>query len=155
MTPMISRIYAMGDIEYLQKIVMKSVRIGFLITLPFGLFLIFYGEFVLQVFGHEFVASYSALVILSIGQMLNLALGPYAPTLSMTGFAAIVAIVTSAVSLINIILNAALIPIFGSDGAAMASVISMLVNGCILSVYAVKKAHIETVIFAPCLRKIL
>ena len=52
--PIMSRLYANGEKERLQKIITKGVRIAFFAVTPFGLILIFSGSYVLSVLGMIF-----------------------------------------------------------------------------------------------------
>ena len=137
LAPIMARLYANGGMERLQKIVTHAVRIAFLAVLPFGLALIFFGENILVIFGHDFVAAQSALAILAVGRLMHVAFGSGAVLLSMTGHEKTVAVILSATALANVIGNAVLIPLYGIEGAAIASAGSLLIMRCALSIYAV------------------
>jgi O-antigen/teichoic acid export membrane protein len=151
LAPIIARLYGKEEKERLQKILTRAVRIAFLSVLPFGLILIFAGGNILLLFGHEFMAAKTALLILSVGRLADVAAGSGALLLGMTGFERIVAIVFFGAALENVILNALLIPKYGIEGAALALVISLVGAKLLLSMFAVKNAGLCVTIFGTLL----
>jgi O-antigen/teichoic acid export membrane protein len=149
--PIIARLSAKGENARLQKILTRAVRTSFLIILPFGLILIVAGREILAIFGREFMAAQTALAILAVGRLMDVALGNSALVLSMTGHERIVAITFSLISLMNIGLNALLIPRYGLEGAAIASAISLIAAKLVLSAYAIKKAGLHTTVLGALL----
>ena len=65
----------------------------------------------------------------------------------MSGHERAVAVIFAVMSLANIALNAFLITRYGMEGAAIATVISLILAKLVLSVYAVKKAGLYTTVF--------
>ena len=147
LAPVMSRLYANGEKERLQKIMTKGVRIAFFAVLPFGLIMIFAGNYFLSIFGHDFMTARVALIILAIGRLIDVALGENALFLSMTGQERIVAIIFTAMSLVNIVLNWFLIPRYGIEGAAYASIGSLITSKLFLSLYAAKNIGLNTTVF--------
>jgi len=135
LAPIAARLYTNGEKARLQKILTRAVRIAFLTVLPFGLLMIFSGENILIVFGHDFVVAKTALIILAVGRLVDVALGSAALVLSMTGYERIVAVTFASMALINVILNGFLIPRYGIEGAAFASTISLVVAKLFLRSY--------------------
>ncbi|MCG7854039.1 MAG: flippase [Methanosarcinaceae archaeon] len=151
LAPIIARFYGKEEKERLQKILTRAVRIAFLSVLPFGLILIFAGGNILLLFGHEFMAAKTALLILAVGRLADVAAGSGALLLGMTGYERTVAIIFSGAALENVILNALLIPKYGIEGAAFALVISLVGAKLLLSMFAVKNAGLCVTIFGTLL----
>lgn len=139
LAPVTSRMYVNGENIRLQKIITRAVRISFFSVLPFGLVLCFWGGELLGIFGHEFRGAEVALIILSVGRLLEVSLGSSALLLPMTGHERIVAKVLSSFVVANILLNGILIPRYGLEGAAIASVISLISVKSLLTIYAMRK----------------
>ena len=118
--------------------------------LPFGLVLIFSGENILLLFGHDFVSAQPALAILAVGRLTDVAFGSAALVLSMTGYQRIAAVTFASVVVINFMLNLFLIPKFGIEGAAFASIISLVIAKLILSSYTRSKAGLRVTVFGVC-----
>lgn len=146
--PIMARLYSDGEKAQLQKILNHAVRIAFLVVLPFGLALIFAGEIVLGVFGHEFVAAHSVLAILAVGRLLDVAFGSGALVLAMTGHQRIVAVIFASAVVMNVVMNIFLIPRYGIEGAAIASIVCLVMAKSILGNYARSIAGLRVTFFS-------
>ncbi len=156
LAPIISRLYANSDRDKMQKIITQAIQISFFIVLPFGLLFILWGANILKLFGIEFVAAKLALIILTIGHLVEVALGSGALLLSMVGSEVVVAITFLLISFVNITLNFFLIPLYGLNGAAIASMISLIVAKLFFSIYAMKKLKLNTTVFGvPKIKKVV
>ena len=142
LAPVISRMYVNGENIRLQKIITRAVRISFFSVLPFGLVLCFLGGELLGIFGHEFRGAEAALIILAVGRLLEVSLGSSALLLPMTGHERTVAKVLSSFVVANILLNAILIPRYGLEGAAIASVMTLISVKSLLTIYAMRKTSL-------------
>lgn len=91
--------------------------LSLLITLP----LLGAGYWILGMFGNGFVAGYGPLCILAIAYLAQSALGLLSGLLNMTGEHRACAAAHMAGAVGNIALNAILIPVFGINGAALAT----------------------------------
>ncbi len=96
-------------------------------TMPLFLVLFFFPETALGfLFGANYVSAAGALRILSIGFILSNFLGPNGTTLIAMGHPRFVMWATTAAVVLNVGLNAALIPPLGIEGAAIASLASIM-----------------------------
>jgi len=140
----ISKAFAAGDRERLDQVVRLSSRLIFLGTLPIALLILFFSDYILLLFGEEFLTAKWALVILTFGQMLNALTGSVGILLSMTGHQRFVRNVVWIVLLINIVLNFWLIPLWGIEGAAFATTSSLVLQNLVMAVYAYRTIGINT-----------
>jgi len=125
--PQFSRLYAQGEMARLQYLVTQSARFVLLAAIPIALALILAGATLVSwVFGHEFAAAYGPLEILTVGQLVNAGFGSVGFLLNMTGHERIAANILWKSALLNMLLNALLIPFFGMMGAALATAISLV-----------------------------
>lgn len=136
--PVISRLHAGGEMKRLQGLVTKSARILLLLSLPIALGFITMGYWFLLIYGSEFTQGSVALAILSIGQLINVSMGSVTLLLNMTGHERDVAIGVGISAVLNIILNAVLIPKWGIEGAATATATSTTFWNVLLTVRIVK-----------------
>jgi O-antigen/teichoic acid export membrane protein len=139
LAPTAARLYAEGKIQQLQRVVTKSSRVVFLISLPVAGVLILLGHWLLLLFGSDFTQGQIALIVLSLGQLVNAGMGSVNLLLNMTGHENYTAISVGAGAVLNVALNALLIPQWGLEGAAVATAISMIFWN-IMSLVWVKKA---------------
>ncbi|OEF99781.1 hypothetical protein BHF71_00980 [Vulcanibacillus modesticaldus] len=123
--PQISSLYHKGKLEELRKIYMQSTRILSLISLVALIFIVIFSKYILLVFGEDIVAGQFALVLRSIGQFINAAVGSVWLMLAMTGKPKLQMYGNFTASVINIVLNFLLIPRYGINGAAFASMIAI------------------------------
>lgn len=128
--PIMSVVHASGDRNELQKVVSESTRWSLSISIPIILILILEGKFILKyAYGEKFADGYIALVILTIGQLINVGSGLVGWLLQMTGGHRTFMKITIFGGLLNIILNLILVPRFSIIGAALSTALSLsLVN---------------------------
>src|SRR5690606_15230200 len=78
-------LYWAGKMKELQKIISQSTKLMFLMALVITLALVFFGKFLLGLFGEEFKAGYTVLVVLVISQLVNAATGSVGVFMNMSG----------------------------------------------------------------------
>lgn len=116
-----SELYFQGKKDALAKIMGKTSALGTTFALPILAFMLLFPNFLLSLFGDEFVVGAFALVILAIGQFINVAVGSTASSLAMTGHEKPLALVIGLSLVANIVLGLILIPSYGATGAAIAT----------------------------------
>ncbi|MDQ0297881.1 O-antigen/teichoic acid export membrane protein [Salibacterium salarium] len=124
--PKIANLYHSGQIEVLQKLYVVSTRGLAIVALIITVIIIMNSEFILSVFGEDIVEGVTALNFRSIGQFINIAVGGVWLMLSMTGKTKFQLYANIFVCIVNISLNFILIPIYGINGAAFASMVSIV-----------------------------
>lgn len=135
--PHIARLVELGDMPNLQKLLTFSARVVFIVGLGPSLALLFFGDYILsQVFGADFAAGSAALAILSIGKLCYIALGFGVLLLPMAGYEDYTLKITIGAVALNCVLNVALIPLFGIEGAAAANAVTYVVWNIVLRYYA-------------------
>ena len=86
----------------------------------------FSGDFFLSAFGQSYVEGYKTLLILSIGLFISSCIGFPVEFLNMNGRAKLTFAILLISVAINSLINLALIPRFGIEGAALATIISLI-----------------------------
>ena len=124
--PKIAEIYSTNDFEKLNKLINDSARIIFVISIPVLIILFVFSDFMLGLFGENYVLAREALLLLLGGQFFSSLCGPGAVYLNMTGKQKKLNTILILGLGINVILNLALIPAYGIEGAAVATLISMI-----------------------------
>jgi len=143
-TPKFIEFYSKKDMIGLEKIVKQSTKIIFFTSLPIVIIYIVFPSVVMNLFGSEFIIGASVLVIISLGQFINAMSGSVGYILQMTDNQKIFQNIIILASIINVILNYMLIPIYGMDGAAVASTISMMFWNLAFIYYIKKKLNFWT-----------
>jgi len=124
--PRISELYSNNNYKELNSIIRNSTRIIFIFTIPFVCTLILIPKYLLSFFGNDFIIGYKALIILSIGQFINAFSGSVGYIMQLTNHEKSFQNIVIIALLINILLNILLIPIYSINGAAFASMVSLV-----------------------------
>ena len=137
-SPKFAELYKKKELKLLEKVTQQSTKLIFWTTLPLVMLFILFSENLMLLFGEEFRVGVFSFVILSIGRVIVSFSGAAGNLLQMCGKQVIFMNVAIIGSLINIVLNYTLIPFYGIDGSAIATMISLVVFNLLL-VYFVKK----------------
>jgi len=130
--PKIAEIYSTNNFEKLNKLINDSARIIFIISIPVLILLFVFSDFMLGLFGANYVLAKEALLLLLCGQFFSSLCGPGAIYLNMTGKQKKLNTILILGLGINVVLNLMLIPIYGIEGAAAATLISMIFWNCLI-----------------------
>ena len=138
--PRFAEFYGKKDFDSLKSLAQKSTKLIFFFSFPIFLFYVLFSDWCMKLFGSEFGKGSYALVILSLGQLINAITGSVGLILMMTGRQREHLNLILIMTLSNIVLNAILIPKYGLIGAALATALSTSI-GNILGVFWVKKYY--------------
>ncbi len=144
LAPTVASLYAAGNMKKLQDVVTKSTRIILVFSLPTSLVLIIFGHWFLLLFGEAFTQGRTTLAILSVGQLANASMGSVGLLLVMTRHERNAAIGMGISAVLNIIMNAMLIPKWSMTGAATAAASSMIIWNILLAVLVYKTIGIHS-----------
>lgn len=122
--PVIAELYVEESRERLQAFALRASGWALVPTVAVFAGFVLLGKAVLRLFGAEFVGGYWVLVILAAAHVVNAMVGSVGHLLSMTGRQRHTARVFAIGALVNILLNGAMIPLWGGKGAAIASAVS-------------------------------
>ncbi|GGD11917.1 oligosaccharide flippase family protein [Pyruvatibacter mobilis] len=136
--PKFSEINASGTRADLQAFLDGVNRMSFWPSIAGALALLSVGGYVLTLFGPGFDAGHIVLLILVMGYVARCTVGPLEYLLSMTGKQMVATWVICTSAALNLGLNALLIPEFGTMGAAIATLASLIANLAMLAI-AVKR----------------
>jgi len=151
-SPKFAEKYANNDIGGMGKIAMQSAKLIFWTTIPLAIILLFFPKFFMGLYGKEFLIGFEALRWLIIGRVINAFSGSVGNLMQMSGQQKSFMNILIISSIINVMLNYILIPIYGINGAALASV-SSLSFWNLTMVYVVKRKFGFSTIYIPLLSK--
>jgi len=144
--PKIASIYNDKNFSELKLILKKATRINVLISLPIIILLLCFSEFVLSMFGTNYIFAKNALWVLLFAQFFNSITGPSALYLNMTGRQKKLNVILLISLIINIILNILLVPDFGIFGAAIATTTSFVLSKVFASALVFYLDNVKTFI---------
>ncbi|RBA29702.1 flippase [Flavobacterium tibetense] len=143
-TPRIAELYGNEDMQELKKLIQNSTRLISILTIPLILILILGSKFILSFFGDDVISGSSTLIIISLGILFSAIAGNVDQILNMTNHQVLLRNITLFSFFINITLNYILIPLYGINGAAIASLISNVVINSLCIYYIRKKLGFYT-----------
>ncbi len=151
MVPLIAKHFnKQEDNEKLETLLKPNIRKAFIVSTLISITLILFGEYLLGFFGkstENYSEGYLSMIILIIGQLANVAMGSvgYILTMAKLEKLAIISILVSII--INILLNYLLLPIYGINGAAIATGFAMLVWNGLMLIFVNKKTGLNPTVF--------
>jgi len=146
--PMISVAYASHRTDDLKKSLRSSAATVLGLTIPLATILLLVGKWGLELFGEGFSSAYPALAILCGGQVVNALCGCVGYLLTMTGNERTTSWILFFTAILNIFLNAVLIPKWGMLGAAFATTTTMVVWNVWMMVVVWKRLQLNPTVLA-------
>lgn len=125
--PKFTALHAMGDMAGLQRLAQQSTALMILLAAVPSLLLILMPGFWLGLFGEHFDAGEHALVVLTLGQAVNVACGSVGLLLAMTGHEKTMRNILLTTSVLTVALGVVLAREFGITGVAYSTAIGMCV----------------------------
>ncbi len=127
--PIISDLYSQGELLRLEKFYQTTTKWSVTFNIPIFLTFLLFADSLLALFGADFTAGATGLIILSVGSLINAATGICGPMINMTGHQTLTFVNAVVYLTATLLLDILLIPRFGVTGAALAgSLTIMLVN---------------------------
>lgn len=124
--PKIAEIYSKKDLEGISQLFKSSIKLMLILSTPAVLFLFFFSNFVLGLFGEDYKSASTALLILVGAQYLTTFMGIAGTYMNMTGKQRILHKILLFAFFLNVILNYVFIPIWGMAGSALATGITIV-----------------------------
>ena len=146
--PIYSSLYAERKQKELQELVSREAHYTFWSALSICLAIIFLSNYLLALFGPEFLGSKSQVIVLLVGQLFNAGAGSVAFLLNMTGHQNETAKVLGFSALFNLTINSFLIPKYGGLGAAIGTCLTTILWNVWLAHRVFKRIGIKPSIVA-------
>lgn len=143
LAPQIAKSYANGDTKY-KNLIRFSTKLNFLISGFIVLIIIVFHNFLLGMFGEAFKAGHIILFIFCVGQIINSFSGSVGVVLQMIGKQKVYQNFMLIALFINLILTFVLTPLYGGIGAAISTVISMIVWNLGSAIYLKRNMNITS-----------
>jgi len=142
--PKISELFWSDKKGELKKVVHFSTLFIFAFAFPVSLVLMIFPEFILSIISEEFTEGATVLRIFAAMQLINAGSGMVAVFLNMSGNQLFFTKIVSVTTTLNIVLNLLLIPHYGMEGAAFATLISTVTWNIVGVRFIYKKYKIST-----------
>jgi len=148
-SPYFSSLHSLGELNKLKKLVKINTWISFSFAMLSMSIIVFYGEKILELlFGVEYIAAYSILIIIATGQLVSASFGPVAVLLGMVNLENRVfhGLLISVV--INLGLGLLLVKSYGIVGVSVALLFSITIYNIFLWRVARLNINIDTFVFS-------
>ncbi len=143
--PKFAALYQQGDMEALGSVARQSTKLMVLLASPVLLCFLFVPEWILKIFGEEFKQGSAILVILTVGQFINVATGSVGYLLMMSGNERLVRNNLLFCTFLAVLLSLWLIPNYGVIGGAFGAAFVLSTQNLIAMFVVWKKLNIITV----------
>ena len=126
--------YKKGEMELLSKTASHTTQILLIVASPILLIFLVFPDWILQLFGEEFIEGKWALRIMAMGQFFSVITGSVGYLLMMTGKERLFLKSLTFSASFALILNATLIPMYGLTGAALATALGLVFQVILTSI---------------------
>ena len=137
--PVIADINTRREREVLGRLFQTLTKWILGLTLPLAIVVMCYAPAIMRIFGHEFESGWPALVILTLGQLVNCGVGSVGFLLLMSGYERRLIRVQALMAIVMVVLCFKLVPLWGALGAATAAAITN-VGMNLLNLFEVRRA---------------
>jgi O-antigen/teichoic acid export membrane protein len=144
LAPKISALYAAGSIAEIENLVRKSIRIVFLFSILVFIIIAIVAIPIFNYLGNEYLKSFIPLLVMMLGELINVAFGPVANLLINSHNERSINSIMIYVTVINIILNIIMIQYFGYIGAAITTAATTILWNAWMAIIVKKKVGIKS-----------
>lgn len=143
MSPTIAELIALTMKAELQKLLHQTSAVTFMWAVSAFVFCYMFGKYVLLLFGPAFVDGYAVLLLLLAAQCVVALAGNLGMLMVLTGHQVAAGWIYLIIVVMNIVLDILLIPLFGIEGAAMASLLVAILSRVVIGAYLVRREGIS------------
>jgi O-antigen/teichoic acid export membrane protein len=147
-----SKLYWSNQYKELQEYLSQVTQLAFYASLIAGMLLVIFSEYVLSIFGNDFIHAKNILFILVVGQLISCASGSVGIFMMMTGSEKAYRNIALAVALFSCVAYGMVLPIYGLVGSAYVLASSQAALN-IISVVYIKYRLGFTTIYVPFRKK--
>ncbi len=138
-----------GDRERYEAFIRETVKWTFWPSLGLAALMVIFGKYFLMLFGPAFASGQNLIWILAIGIVIRSTVGAAESVLTMSGEQKTCAYVYAASLFVALMLNFALVPVFGLTGAAVATLCTLAFEAASLYAAAHRRLGLHIFILAP------
>lgn len=143
-TPIATALFVQGNLDDVKKLYQITTRWIFLLTFPLFVLIFAFPVLTIEIlFGSNYLGSSTALQILALGFMSHVFLGLNGMSLTVTGNTNANFIGNLIAAAFNVALNFLLIPVYGIEGAAIATAVSYITANLFRSWWLYKETRIH------------
>lgn len=145
--PKIASMYAEKKHVELARLIKSSARLTSVVAITVAVLMGIFRENFLSLYGEAYTTAQWAFLILLSSQVIAVMTGPVVSFLSMVGYQKQILFAVFLSLIVNVVLIAALVPIYGLEGAAAAYAVSLVMWNCGLMYFARAKLNYSLHVF--------
>jgi O-antigen/teichoic acid export membrane protein len=142
--PKFSELYWANKIVTLQRFINQSVNLMFLIAMFSSVTVIFFSDYILNIFGSEFLLGKNILIILVIGQLVSSSCGSVGILMNMVGKQKVQRNINLIALIICFFLYLLIVPKYGLMGSSIVFMFGLVFKNIISTIYIKKKMGLNT-----------
>jgi len=146
LSPKISQAFSSKNIDKMQKDIDFSVSISFIISILSCIIILVFSEFILSLFGEEFIRGKYTLYVFAISHFINVCCGSVGNIMQMTGYQKLFSKIIGIALIIHLLLSTTLVKYYGIIGVAIATAITVIFWNFTGAYYIYKKIGITSFI---------
>ena len=150
--PKFAEFYANNDMKSLKRVTGHTTKLIFWTSVPFLVIILLFPSYIMGIFGEEFEVGGLTLIFIAIGQFVNAISGSVGSFLKMTGRQTFFRNVMIVTMILSISLNILLIPKYGINGVAFATMLTTIIKNLSFVIYIKRHFNIMT-LYIPFLPK--
>lgn len=147
MAPKFAALYNKNNMKDLEKLATKATKIMAYAAIPSIIFILIFSKRIMGIFGESFIEASHLLIVLSIGQLVNVLTGSVGYLLMMSGHEKDMRNIVLFASSITILLTFYMTAKFGVTGAAIATAIGLSVQNLVAAWFVEKRLGFSTLTF--------
>lgn len=140
--PKFAELYQQGEMLVLESVAHNAINILVLMATPILILFVFFPEWLLLLFGEEFSKGTTVLIILAVGQFINVSTGLAGHLLIISGHERLMFFNLIGCALLILLLNIILIPNYGILGSAVSATMIILLQNMLALFFVWKKLNI-------------
>jgi O-antigen/teichoic acid export membrane protein len=125
--PKYAAFFAANNIKGIARLARQSTLFMLALVLVPSLVFLLWPQWILKLYGVEYSVGATVLLILTVGQLINVACGSVGYILMTSGHEKIVRNIMMTTALINVFLNIQLVQVFGIEGVAISTMVSVAI----------------------------
>jgi O-antigen/teichoic acid export membrane protein len=139
--PVISDLFSQSAYNRLEQFYQTTARWLTMVNLPIFMTFVLFAESLLSIFGNDFTAGETGLIILAFGPLASASTGLCGKVINMTGYTKLAFVNSSFFLFFTVVFSLLLIPHLGVTGAALATTLSIVIRNAMqmLEVYYLQR----------------
>jgi O-antigen/teichoic acid export membrane protein len=127
LAPLISEAHARSDRERLKELFSSTTRWVMMLSLPLAAINVLFGGSLLGLFGQAYTLGYLTLILMTLGQLVNVCVGPVGHILLMTGYSRVRLLNSLVLLAAQLGLGLLFIPVWQLEGAGLVAAASVAI----------------------------